>query len=250
MSEKSKTPPTAGMVVIGNEILSGKVSDSNSPFVCKELNFIGIELLRIAVIPDDFEEIGRTVKSFSETYTWVFTSGGIGPTHDDITIPAIAAAFDAAVVQHPVLDAAIREHYHEKCTDDHLLMARVPEGSEMVEIPGWSFGQVQFRNIYIMPGVPQLFHHRFNHIKQLLQGIPLHLKEFFLHADEGTIAGILRGVDEQFPEVLIGSYPDFFRREYSLKVTVEARDSDLLSEAAGLLESQFRGNGVEIVSIT
>jgi len=239
--------PTAGMVVIGNEILSGKTADTNSPFVCKELNFVGVELRRIATVPDDFDEIGRTVREFSQTFSWVFTSGGIGPTHDDITIDAISKAFDVEVMEHPVLAQAIREHYQERCTEDHLLMARVPEGSKLVEIPGWSFGQVCFQNIYIMPGVPQLFQHRFNHIKGLMTGTPMLIREFFLRADEGAIAGILREVDGNHPEVLIGSYPDFFRKEFSVKITLEARDQKALDNATKELDDLFRSNNIEIV---
>jgi molybdenum cofactor synthesis domain-containing protein len=239
----------AGMVVIGNEILTGKVTDVNSPFLCRELNFLGVELGRITTIGDDFDTIGQVVREFSEAFDWVFTSGGIGPTHDDITIKAIAAGFGAEAERHPKLEAALRSHYAERLTEDHLLMALVPEGAELVEIPGWSFHQVLFRNIYILPGVPQLFQHRFNTFKHRFQGQPVLLKEMYLKADEGTIASTLREVDEQYPDVLIGSYPNFRSPEYSVKVTVEGRDDAALGAALADLQTRLEALPVTIVRV-
>ncbi len=241
MADHNDGVATAGLVVIGNEILTGKVEDANSPFLCKELNFLGLDLPRITTIADDFETIGSVVRDFSERFTWVFTSGGIGPTHDDITIRAIAAGFGVKAVRDPGLEAALRGHYKERLTEDHLLMAEKPEGAELVEIPGWSFHQVLFKNIFILPGVPQLFQHRFHALKHRFRGEPVLLKEVFLKADEGTIAASLREVSERFPGVLIGSYPSFFRSDYSVKVTLESRQDDLLNAAEadlrGLLEA-------------
>ena len=240
----------AGMVVIGNEILTGKVTDVNSPFLCRELNFLGLELGRITTIGDDFDTIGQVVREFSHEFTWVFTSGGIGPTHDDITIKAIAAGFGVEALRHPQLEASLRSHYAERLTEDHLLMSLVPEGAELLEIPGWSFHQVLFRNIFIMPGVPQLFQHRFDAFKHRFQGTPVLLKEFYLKADEGAIASILREVDEQYSQVLIGSYPNFRSKEYSVKVTVEARDKEALSAAAASLQHQLEALPVTIVRVS
>lgn len=249
MTGGTQEHPVAGMVVIGNEILTGKVADTNSPFLCRELNFLGVELARITTIADDFDTIGQVVREFSEAYTWVFTSGGIGPTHDDITIKAIAAGFGVEAPRHPKLEASLRSHYAERLTEDHLLMALVPEGAELVEIPGWSFHQILFHNIFILPGVPQLFQHRFNTFKHRFQGIPVLLKEIFLKADEGTIAAALREVDEQFPQVLIGSYPNFRSPEYSVKVTVEARDDAMLGAALADLQDRLAALPVTIVRV-
>ena len=241
--------PVAGMVVIGNEILTGKVADSNSPFLCRELNFLGLELARITTIADDFATIGRVVREFSEAFTWVFTSGGIGPTHDDITIQAIAAGFGVKAERHPALEASLRAHYKDKLTEDHLLMALVPEGAELIEIPGWSFHQVQFRNVFILPGVPQLFQHRFHALKARFQGTPVLLKEIYLKADEGTIAGALREVAERHPEVLIGSYPDFRRKDYSVKVTLEARSNEVLDAAMAEMQDRLEALPITIVRV-
>lgn len=250
-SDRSKeSPPTAGMIVIGNEILSGKVTDVNSPYLCRELNFLGIDMARLITIPDDFGLIGETAREFSESFTWVFTSGGIGPTHDDITIPAIAAGCGVGVERHPRLEAMLRNHYGEKLTEDHLLMAQVPVGSELIEIEGLFFPQVQFRNIFIFPGVPQLLQFKFNIIKNRFRSRPILLREIFMKADEGIISATLRETDEQYPDVLIGSYPSFFKKEYSVKVTVEGREPEQVEAAFAALAARLKQLPVTIVKTT
>jgi molybdenum cofactor synthesis domain-containing protein len=250
MKQESAHPPTAGVVIIGNEILTGKVADSNSPFLCKELTFLGLDLARIITIPDDFELIGRVVREFSESFTWVFTSGGIGPTHDDMTIPAIAAGFGLRAVRHPVLEASIRRHYKERMTEDHLLMALVPEGAQLIEVEGLFFPQVMFRNILILPGVPQLLQYKFNAIKNRFRGQPIVLREIFMQADEGIIAASLRETQARHPGLLIGSYPNFSRAEYSVKVTLESRDAAVVNTALTELQGRLAELPVTIIRTT
>jgi len=242
--------PTAGVVVIGNEILTGKVADTNSPFLCRELNFLGLDLCRIVTIPDDFGLIGKVVREFSEAFTWVFTSGGIGPTHDDMTVPAIAAGFGVKAVRHPALEAALRQHYGARLTEDHLLMALVPEGAELLDTEGLSFPQTVFRNVVILPGVPQLFQYKFNAIKHRFRGTPVVLREIFMKADEGIIAASLRETQANHPALLIGSYPSFNRSEYSVKVTLESRDRDVVSAALAELQGRLAALPVTIVRTT
>ena len=249
MAEGANTWPTAGLVVIGNEVLSGKVADTNSPFLCRELNFLGIDLLEIVTIRDDFERIGAIVREFSERFTWVFTSGGIGPTHDDITVPAVAAGFGCKALRNPEVEAALRRHYRERLTEEHLNMALVPEGAALITMPGPGFAQIQFHNIFILPGVPQLFEFRFNALKKQLEGQPVVLREFFLRADEGVIAGSLREVAERFPEVLIGSYPDFFKSDYSVKITLEARAQETVAAAVAELQAKLEALPITIVRV-
>ncbi|MDH4247591.1 MAG: competence/damage-inducible protein A [Deltaproteobacteria bacterium] len=236
---------TAGVVVIGNEILTGKTVDTNSSFLCLELTKLGVQMERLITIPDRFDEIGAAVREFSQAYTWVFTSGGIGPTHDDITIPAIAAAFEVPVVRNAVLEEGIRRHFRERLTEDHLLMAQAPEGSELISVEGLNYPQLKFRNIFIFPGVPELFRHKFNAIKERFRARPVILHQFFLHADEGVIAATLRKAAERHPEVLIGSYPNLFRKEYSVKVTVEGREHTPVAAAVDELR-----RGLALLSVT
>jgi molybdopterin-biosynthesis enzyme MoeA-like protein len=241
---------TAAIVIIGNEILTGKTADANSPFLCRELNLLGIDLRRIQTIPDEFDLIGRVVRECAGDCTWVYTSGGIGPTHDDMTIPAIAAGFGVKAVRHPVLEAGIRKHYGARCTEDHLLMAQVPDGAELLDIDGLYFPQVRFRNVFIFPGVPQLLQHKFNSIKGLFRGEPVVLREIFMKADEGIIAASLRETQQRHPGLLIGSYPNFTRQEYSVKVTLEARDAGVVETAFAELQGRLAALPVTIVRTT
>ncbi len=241
---------TACLIVIGNEILSGRTADKNLPYLAARLNELGIRLAEARVVPDVEEAIVRAVNECRAAHDYVFTTGGIGPTHDDITIPAIAAAFGVRAVSQPDIEAAIRAHYAGRLTEAHLLMALVPEGAEVLSVAGRSFGQVRFRNVFILPGVPQLFQHRFHRFKHRFQGEPVLLKEVFLKADEGTIAASLREVSERFPEVLIGSYPNFFKAEYSVKVTLEARQDDLLDAAMADLQGRLAALPITIVRVS
>ncbi|MFM8408750.1 MAG: molybdopterin-binding protein, partial [Alphaproteobacteria bacterium] len=125
-------PRTAGIVVIGNEILSGKVVDTNSPYMASELRALGVELRRVTTIPDELDVIGDTVREFSGAFDVVFTSGGVGPTHDDVTIEGIARGFGRAVVRHPELEAGLRKYLGDRLNAAHLKMAEVPEGAELV----------------------------------------------------------------------------------------------------------------------
>ena len=242
--------PTAGLIVIGNEILSGKTPDTNAPFLAKELRFLGVVLARILTIPDEFDQIGSAVREYAGSFTWVFTSGGVGPTHDDITIAAIAAGFGVPVVTDPRLEASLRAHYKQRLTDDHLQMAKVPAGTELIDVPGLSYPQIQFRNVFILPGVPELFRAKFSAIKGRFAGKPIRLREIFLKADEGIIAGALRKTAEDFPAVLIGSYPSFRREEYSVKVTLESYEGEGLEEALAALRARLKETNAQVVRVT
>ena len=241
--------PTAGLIVIGNEILSGKIQDQNSPFLARELRFLGVVLERILSIPDEFELIGNMVREYAGRFTWVFTTGGIGPTHDDIKVAAIAAGFGVPVVIEPRLEEALRRHYQERLTEDHLQMAKIPEGAELIDVPGLAYPQIQFRNIFIFPGVPELFRYKWHAIKERFSSAPIALRELFLRADEGVIAGALRQCTEQFPGVLIGSYPSFRREEYSVKITIEARAADTVERALERLQALLRDLNAQVIRV-
>ena len=138
---------TAAIVIIGNEILSGKVKDENSHYLCRELRDLGVEVRSIVTIPDDTETIGTVVRQASEKYTWVFTSGGIGPTHDDLTVPSIAAGFQTPLVRSEKLAKLISGYYGKEVNEAHLRMAMIPEGSELLFDESKRVSQILFHNI-------------------------------------------------------------------------------------------------------
>ena len=160
--------PTASLVVIGDEILSGKVQDANSAYLAKALYELGVRLCQITTVGDDDAAIGEAVRRGSAGHHWVFTCGGIGPTHDDITIAAIANAFGVKTVIHPELKRLLEGHYGTRLTADHLRMAEVPAGTELIPVPALRHPQLLFGNVFIFPGVPRLFRLKFEAIQGAL----------------------------------------------------------------------------------
>ncbi len=226
---------TAGIIIIGNEILSGKVTDKNSPYLCKELRRLGVEVKQIITIPDFPEVIGKTALEFSNRFNWVFTSGGIGPTLDDLTVASIAKEFGAPLYESPKIMEAIYKYRGEKMTDAHRRMAMIPEGSELIEYAEDRPPQLQFHNIFIFPGIPEFLKIRFSGIKERFRTTPIIMKQIFLKADEGDIASSLDETQEAFPELQLGSYPKISGSDYNVKLTLECRDNNYLQEACDFL---------------
>ncbi|HYB73765.1 MAG TPA: competence/damage-inducible protein A, partial [Candidatus Sulfotelmatobacter sp.] len=163
---------TAGLVIIGNEILSGKVQDANAPFFALALRELGVDLRRIAVVPDDVVVIAAEVRAFSRAFDVVCTSGGVGPTHDDVTIEAVAHAFGRRVVRDPGLERVLREFYRNRVTQAHLKMAEVPEGAELVGRETLLFPVIACRNVYIFPGIPEILRQKFHAIQERFRDTP------------------------------------------------------------------------------
>lgn len=226
---------TAGILVIGNEILSGKTVDENSSFLVRELRELGVDVRKISVISDDVETIAAEVRSFSGPHDYVFTTGGVGPTHDDLTMEGIALAFGRKIRRNPELEAALRGYYSADLVEANLRMADVPEGVRLISAPGLWFPVIVVENVFIFPGVPAIFQRKFRRIRELFRDKPYHLREVFLRADEGQIADILRSVLARFPELLLGSYPYFDERSYTVKLTLESKDPVYLDAASEML---------------
>jgi len=214
----------AGIVIIGNEILTGKFADENAPFLIGELRALGVELQRIAVIRDLVEEIAETVTAMSARCDLVFTSGGVGPTHDDVTMQGIATGFGTPVVRHPELVALLEKYYGDKMTERHLRLAEVPEGTELVygTDPVWPV--ILFRNVYILPGVPSLLRRKFNAVRARFQARPFLVGRVYVMSDEATIAPAIDQVVAAHPEVAFGSYPRFEETEFRVLLTVEGQE--------------------------
>lgn len=222
----------AGIVVIGNEILSGKTVDSNSAFLARELRQLGVTLKRIVVIPDEIDIIADTVRMFHEQYDVVFTSGGVGPTHDDITIEGVARALGRQVIVHPVLEEKIREYLSGRTINSaHLKMAEVPEGSELLVEDKLRFPTIKVENIYILPGIPEILQQKFLAIKNRFSVDPYYLKIIYTNELESTIALHLNDTLREYPELLLGSYPKIGDSEYRVKLTLESKNKDYVERA-------------------
>ena len=239
--------PTAGLLIIGNEILSGKIVDTNSPFLASQLRELGVDLERILVIPDIVEIIAEETRRFSANYDYVFTSGGIGPTHDDVTMESIAKAFGQAMRLDEQMCARIERAQKEPLNDAMRKMALMPEGANVIDVSDLWFPVVVVENVHILPGIPQLFEKKFLSIRDRFAGVPIHLTRVFVTRHESDIAEDLNDLLREFSELMLGSYPKIGEPDYRVMLTLESRDSDYLQRATDSLrkrlasESIFRG---------
>jgi molybdenum cofactor synthesis domain-containing protein len=222
---------TAGLIIIGNEILSGKVQDANSYFLARELRMLGVSLMRISVISDDVDGIGSEARDFSERFDHVFTSGGVGPTHDDMTMAGIAKGFGVNLVRNELLEKKFRARYGDAMNQAVLKMAEIPEGAEVIELGSNSFPLVVFRNIYIFPGIPKYLQEKFSLIKERFRTAGFYLKRFFLRANESDIAAILNTVAEENICVVFGSYPVLGNPDFQIILTAESKSEGELNKA-------------------
>lgn len=222
---------TAGIIIIGNEILSGKVQDANSPFLCTELRALGVDVQKISVICDDPETIAREAREFADRFDIVFTTGGVGPTHDDMTIEGIARGFGTRVIRHPRLTEKIESYYGGKAKDSDLKMADVPEGSELIEDERLWVPVMVYRNVYIFPGIPEILRQKFHAIKERFREAPFHLRKVYVTEGESAIADLLHDVLKEFPDLMLGSYPVINLPEYKVMLTLESRDEVYLENA-------------------
>jgi molybdenum cofactor synthesis domain-containing protein len=222
---------TAGIIVIGNEILSGKVTDTNAPFLARELRALGVELRRIVTIPDDLDDIAAAVREFGPRYDLVFTSGGVGPTHDDVTMEGIARGLGRKVIRHPIIEARLREFYKEHVNEARLKMAEVPEGAELLVDGRLGFPTIKCENFYILPGIPELFEQKFETLKDRFRAEPYTLRCVYTKDGEGVIAEHLHATLAEFPDLLLGSYPKMGHPEYAVKLTLESKDADYVERA-------------------
>jgi FAD synthetase len=222
---------TAGIIIIGDEILSGKVQDLNSQFMVKELRIHGIDLRRISVIPDDVHEIAHEVKKFSKRFDYVFTAGGIGPTHDDVTIDGIAKAFDVRLILNKSIKKLLHKRYGKDLMPEQLKMAEVPEGAELMTDDAIKFPIIIFKNVYILPGIPEYLEKKFFVIEKLFKEQPFLLKKVYIKEYEPDIAPLLNEIVKSHKRVKIGSYPVVGNKDYYVMVTFESLDEENLQSA-------------------
>ena len=224
-------PKTAGIILVGNEILSGKIEDANAAYLCRELRALGVDVGRITVIPDEVRLIADEVAAFGRAFDVVFTSGGVGPTHDDVTIEGVARAMGVPVVRDPYLVELLERYYRGRVTEAALRMAEIPEGAELVGGETVRFPTILMRNVYVLPGVPEIFRAKFEALRERFRDQPIHLRNVFVSIGEGTLADFLNRLLEDFPLLQLGSYPEFSNPEYKVKVTLESRDRGYVEQA-------------------
>jgi FAD synthetase len=235
---------TAGILIIGNEILSGKVVDTNSPFLTRELRRLGVTVKRILTIPDELDDIATAVAEFHRAYDFVFTSGGVGPTHDDITMEGVARGLNRKVIRHPAIEGRIREVYKDKINDARLKLSEVPEGTELIVDGRLGFPTIKCENVYILPGIPEILEQKFHAIRERFAASPYFLRVVYTTEGEGAIAEHLNATLAKFPELLLGSYPKIGDPEYAVKLTLESKDEAYVNGALRHLLALLPRDGV------
>lgn len=209
---KKKSVITAAIIVIGDEILSGRTTDKNVPYLATKLNDVGIQLKQVHFVEDSEADIVAAVNSLRAQYSYVFTTGGIGPTHDDITAACIAKAFGKKIARHPDALERLRLYYeHEDFNEARKKMADMPQGVALIDNPVSVAPGFIIENVYVMAGVPQVMQAMFDTIIDTLEsGVTMKSKTITCHFREGEVGPHLRIIQDTYEDVKIGSYP-FFR---------------------------------------
>jgi len=235
--------PTAAMLVIGDEILSGRTRDANMHYLAGQLTEMGIDLKEVRVVSDDREAIIAATKALSAGYDHVFTSGGIGPTHDDITADCIAAAFGTHIDVRDDARALLQAHYGrsgQELNEARLRMARIPDGAVLIDNPVSTAPGFSLQNVHVMAGVPSVFKAMVASVLPTLTGgAPLLSRTLRMMKGEGDLAGPLGAFAKEFPDLSVGSYP--FQKDgvYGSNIVVRGSDAAVLDRAMAALEATF-----------
>jgi molybdenum cofactor synthesis domain-containing protein len=229
--------PTAALLVVGSEVLSAKVRDENGPFAASHLRDLGVRLQAILTLPDERDRVAEAVARERKRADWLFTSGGVGPTHDDLTLAAVAQALGRPLVRHAGLAEHIqRAHRRWWGTDAPaaaLRMADVPEGTRLAGDPDHPILAVE--NVVMLPGVPEFFRLQLARFARDLRSDPFHLAEIFVSVGEDRLAPILDRLAAAHAAVEIGSYPRFDGADHRVKITLESKDRTLVEAARAAL---------------
>lgn len=243
--------PTAAFIVIGNEILSGRTQDKNINFLANGLNALGIRFKEVRIIPDIEQTIIDTVNELRKKFTYVFTSGGIGPTHDDITSESIAKAFGVELLRNPDAVAALEAHYEnseQNLNEARLRMANIPDGATLIRNPISGAPGYRIENVFVMAGVPSIMQAMFDNIKNSLQGgEKIIAREITTHLTEGTIASALSKIQSNYPNLDLGSYPFIHSGKLGVCLVVRGIDKTEISKCEKAITKMIEELGGSVI---
>ncbi|MDX1382507.1 MAG: molybdopterin-binding protein [Thermoanaerobaculia bacterium] len=224
---------TAAALIIGNELLTGKIQETNLRELAIALFELGISLERTIMCRDDVDTIVADLNALRTSHDVVFTTGGVGPTHDDVTHYAVARSFGRELYRCPELEDLIRSSLGERCTEGHLLMADIPEGSRLLRSREVRWPTVVVDNVFVLPGLPKVFRMKLPALRDFLRGdeTPFLSRAIYTTCDEGELAQKLTAVAETHDGVAIGSYPVSDRKDYRVKLTIDGTDADSIERA-------------------
>jgi molybdenum cofactor synthesis domain-containing protein len=227
---------TACLIIIGDEVLSGRTEDKNINFIAKRCDEIGINLAAVRIIPDDHKVIQDVVIECHKDFDYVFTTGGIGPTHDDITTECIAKAFKVNIEINQEALKRLKVHYKKlkvELNESRIKMAKIPIGAELIDNPVSSAPGYIIKNIYVLPGVPKILQAMFDGLEDKICGINNMIsKNIIVHSAEGEIAKFIENIQNKFTEVSIGSYPYFRPPEVGTNIVLRSLDINLINKAS------------------
>ena len=236
--------PTCAVIVIGDEVLGGRVEEVNASYLCRRLTDLGVSVRRVLIVPDEVDYIAREVADCAKSFTYVLTSGGVGPTHDDVTMEGVARAFGVALHCHAEAETVIREFYGEHMADSALTMAELPEGAELVMGEGIRFPVVRVENVWVFPGSPHLMKSKFEAVREHFAGTPFVSAQVAVNVDEPEIADLLRAVQGRHGDVAIGSYPQEPGARVKLVITLKGRKEKRVKAVRAELLEQLEAQGV------
>jgi molybdenum cofactor synthesis domain-containing protein len=244
-TEKTEKIVTACVLIIGNEILSGRTQDTNLNYLATGLNEVGVTLREARVIPDIAEVIIATVNEMRARYDYVFTTGGIGPTHDDITSECVAKAFGVPWVLHPEAHKLFLDHYKPgELNEARLRMAHTPEGASLIRNPVSRAPGFRMGNVFVMAGIPRVMQSMFDGIKHDLKGgRPMLARTVSCHLPEGIIAKGLGEIQARYADLDLGSYPFYRRGEFGTSLVLRGRDPERLAAGTEEVVALVRGLG-------
>jgi len=247
VAEETKKKVTAALLIIGNEILSGRTVDANLPYLASFLGKIGIRLVEVRVVSDIEEEIVDAVNALRAKVDYLFTTGGIGPTHDDITSAAVAKAVGRKLVRHPEAERRLIAFYPpERRTEARMKMAETPEGAELIDNPVSVAPGFIVENVHVLAGVPKIMQAMLDVLRPRLQGgAVVHARTLVVFRGEGDMASTLGAIQDRFASVDIGSYPFFRMDKPGTSIVCRSDEVAALDAAFAELEAYCRTNGIE-----
>jgi molybdenum cofactor synthesis domain-containing protein len=223
------------LLVVGNEILTGKVEDQNTPYLARRIWELGSRLERVVVVPDEIGAIAHELNTLRHVFDVVITSGGIGPTHDDVTMEAIAYAFGIPLVQEPGLFPLLGAQHLE----GKMRMAYIPNGASLIQADDGTFPIVRMENVYILPGVPRLFQKKLELIASQFSADPYFIESATFSVPESWLSQTLASIQRAHPDLQIGSYPKIESNPFVVLVTIEGKDASRVQAALRRLQSSF-----------
>tara|TARA_R110002124_G_scaffold51746_1_gene149370 strand:+ start:4264 stop:5046 length:783 start_codon:yes stop_codon:yes gene_type:complete len=243
---------TACVVLIGDEVLSGRTRDANLGYIAKHLNQIGVQVREARVIPDIEDVIVATINEVRARYDYVFTTGGIGPTHDDITADAMAKAFGVRIGHHPEAIAILEAHYKTtggEFTDARKRMARIPDTASLIANPLSKAPGFQIGNVFVMAGVPMVMQVMLDSLTDRLEGgATMQSRTVSAQIGEGTIAEQLGALQGRYPDIGIGSYPYYRGKVFGTSLVLRGIDEGLLDKATAEALAMLKGFGAEPIA--